>query len=399
MADICRLVREAQGGDEASFSKLVALNQEKVFGYAVNRLGKRQEAEDAVQETFIKAFIGLKSLCTPEHFSSWLFSICRNVVSSMRRKARGSETLALENEPEAPSGAVQAEWENYRDCLRAALFTLTDRDREILGVRYYSGVSYNGISALLKIPPTLTKSRLHEARKKLKKVLPSLSQGIEFSPQKQTEIKETIMQRLELMKKAASVFRKLSLNQQLALCKNVEQGGKFPDIVLSEIGDIEDGKDIVTGYGGKMSLQELIEVIAINRDLENWIVGNLEKENPGFAEAIKQRIFVFEDIVFVDREVMTKLMAEMSGELTVAISTVGAKVKDHVLSLLSSEECNSRLMKWKDLDTSLPLVYEAQGKVVGQLRKWIEEGLVECLGPANPDPRTGLPLIQMRKGS
>jgi hypothetical protein len=56
-------------------------------------------------------------------------------------------------------------------------------------------------------------------------------------------------------------------------------------------------------------------------------------------------------------------------------------------------------MEWQDLDTSLPLVYEAQGKVVGQLRRWVDEGLVEVLGPDNPNPRTGLPLLRIKKKS
>jgi RNA polymerase sigma-70 factor (ECF subfamily) len=397
MAGIGELVVEAQKGNEASFAKLVALNQGRVFGYAVSRLGKRSEAEDAVQETFIRAFIGLKTLGNPEYFGSWLFSICRNTVSSMRRKARKEETLALDREPAAPDGTIRAEWENYRDCLRMAYSTLPERDREILGLKYYSSLSYGGIASLLKTSPALVKSRLHEARKKLKKVLPSLYQGIELSPLKQTEIKERIMRQLELMKKAATVVRKMSFNGQLALCGSVEKGEKFPDAVLSEMGDIKDGKEIVAGYGGRMSLQELIGVLNMNRELENWLVGNLEKENSGFAEAIKQHHFVFEDIVFVDREVMAKLVAELGGELTIAISNVEAKVKNHVLSVLSPEERADRLAKWLDLDTSLSRVYEAQGKVVGQLHRWVEEGLIESMGPNNPDPLTGLPLLRMRK--
>jgi RNA polymerase sigma-70 factor (ECF subfamily) len=397
MADIGGLVLEAQGGNGSSFAKLVALNQAKVYGYAARRLGKRTDAEDAVQETFIRAFVGLKTLGRPEYFNAWLFSICRNTVSSMRRKARKSEALSLEREPEAPEGSIRAEWENYGDCLHAAYFMLSDRDREILHLRYYSGLSYEGIAALLKTTGALVKSRLHEARKKLKKVLPTLSQGAELSPLKQTEIKERIMQRLELMKKAALAIRKLSLGQQLALCRSVETAGKIPDIVLSELGRIEDGKEIVAGYQGKMTFDDLIGVLGMDRDLEIWLVGNLEKENPGFAETIKRNTVVFEDIVLTEPEVMEKLMAESGDEIVIAMSNCPDAVKDHIFSVLTSEECRERLIKWKGLDTSLPRVYEAQYKVIGQLRRWVEEGLVEVLRPNNPDPKTGLPVFRMKK--
>ena len=397
MADIGGLVLEAQRGNEASFAKLVALNQGRVYGYAARRLGKRTDAEDAVQETFIRAFVGLKTLGRPEYFSAWLFSICRNTVSSMRRKARKSETLSLEREPEAPDGSIRAEWENYGDCLHAAYSMLSDRDREILHLRYYSGLSYDGIAALLKTTGALVKSRLHEARGKLKKVLPTLSQGAELSPLKQTEIKERIMQRLELMKKTASAIRKLSLSQQLALCRSVEMAGKCPDVVLAELGRIENGKEIVAGYEGKMTFDDLIGVLGMDRDLEIWLVGNLEKENPGFAETIKQNTVVFEDIVFADPEVMARLMAESGDEITIAMSNCPTTVKDHIFSALSPEESRDRLMKWKGSDTSLPQVYEAQYKVIGQLRRWVEEGLVEVRGPADPDPKTGLPVFRMKK--
>jgi RNA polymerase sigma-70 factor (ECF subfamily) len=394
---IRELVEEAQDGDAASFGKLVALNQGRVLGYARNRLGSPAEAEDAVQETFIRAFTRLSTLGNPACFGSWLFAICRSTVSSALRKARRGRTVPLEREPEAPAQATAAEWHCYGECLRLAVSTLPDRDREILELRYYSELSYRAIASLIHASPALVKSRLHEARLRLKKVLPTLHQGIELSPEKYTHIKERIMRQLELMKNAALAIRKMSLKRQVELCQSAQKGEKLPPSVLSDMGETEEGKRTLTGYQGRITLQELISVLGMSRDLENWVVENLDREAPEIAEAIKRHSVVFEDIVLAEKQVVERLVADMGEEVLVSLSNCPVRVKSHVLAVLTEAQRSDWAGRWQELDTTTPRIHEAQALIVDRIRHLMDEGLIEVLGPDSPDPQAGRPIVRMRK--
>ncbi|MBN2351629.1 MAG: hypothetical protein JXD23_03595 [Spirochaetales bacterium] len=118
----------------------------------------------------------------------------------------------------------------------------------------------------------------------------------------------------------------------------------------------------------------------------------MEKLRPALADTIKHRMFVF-----ADRKVIAKLAAELDAEIMVALSSCPAPVKDHVLSALAPEKREKLIREWRELDTSLERIDAAQGKAVGEIRRWAGNGSIEVKGPDGPDPETGVPGLKLAK--
>lgn len=392
--DIKRIVEQAKAGDSSSFEKLVDLYQVKIYGFAFSRLKREAESLDVVQETWIKAFIHLKKLNNTEAFGSWLFSICRNTITGFYRKSENEDEMISCDDLATPEKELLEEWEHYHEYIKLAFHFLNRNEQEIIHLKYYSCLSYREIAVLLEIPSGLVKSRLYEAREKLRKILPNLYEGISLSPHKQYKIKEWIMEKIDLIKKAAKVIRKLSFNHQMQLCQIIQRGEKFPEELLAEIGKIKDGKEVVAGYQAKMTLFELINIFYYDRGLENWLVDNLESENPGLAEQIKENMFVFEDIIFADSEVIQKLFENSCEEMLVAITICPANVKEHMLSGFSDEEQKDLLLKTKNYNTTLSRVYEAQFSIIEIIKEWEEKRIIEVL---RSDCENGFPVVRFVK--
>lgn len=166
-------------GDESAYESLVTENQTKVYRLALRILKNEADAEDAAQETFLKAYTSLADFRGDSRFSVWLYRLTNNVCIDMLRKNKcavivslqtedddGEETeLAIPDERYSPERL--AERAADRDAVRAALASLPDDCREILALRESAGLSYDEIAAALSIEAGTVKSRLNRARKKL----------------------------------------------------------------------------------------------------------------------------------------------------------------------------------------------------------------------------------------
>src|SRR3972149_8800377 len=87
------LVRRVLGGDVEGYAGLVARYRDRLGRYALHRLGNRADAEDAVQETFVRAYRALERCTAPERFGAWVFQIlvtrCRTIGGQRARRERG----------------------------------------------------------------------------------------------------------------------------------------------------------------------------------------------------------------------------------------------------------------------------------------------------------------------
>jgi RNA polymerase sigma-70 factor (ECF subfamily) len=175
-------VRRVQAGDKDAFEPLVEKYKRKVFRLAYQVLRDQEEALDAAQEAFVKAFRALPAFKGDSAFYTWLFRITMNVALDRRRqraarvKSLGAEDVtpeewertAVSTDPDPEDVATSAE---RRDRIRKGLDSLSEHHRAIIILSDIEGLQYREIAEVLGIPMGTVMSRLHHARKRLRQVL------------------------------------------------------------------------------------------------------------------------------------------------------------------------------------------------------------------------------------
>ncbi len=162
------LVARAQKGDRWAFEQLVERHQHRLYTLAARLLGSPNEAADAVQEAFIRAWLGLPSFRRGARFSTWLHRICVNTVHDQRAKARRTEA-SPEIDAVDPQDAFARE-ELSRD-LQEALNELEEDYRTAVVLYDVLGCSYAEIAELMDVAEGTVKSRIFRGRRRLAELL------------------------------------------------------------------------------------------------------------------------------------------------------------------------------------------------------------------------------------
>jgi RNA polymerase sigma-70 factor, ECF subfamily len=140
-----------------------------LFNVAMRMLGNYEDARDATQIAFVKAYEHLDSFDRGQRFFSWLYRILKNECLNVIR-ARRPETMVSPNLP-ARSGEDPVEAEQRQHAIQMALTSLAMDYREVVVLRHFTELSYDEIAATLGIPATTVKSRLYAARQQLSDLL------------------------------------------------------------------------------------------------------------------------------------------------------------------------------------------------------------------------------------
>ena len=156
-------IKRCQKGDREAFRHLVEAYQKRAVGHAVAILFDRDDAEDAVQEAFIDAFRAIGTFDTSRTFYEWFYVLLRNRCYKMTAKRRPAENIDDVQVLAAESGDV----DDTRLVIEKALHSLTREEREIVSLKYFSGLSYDELATHLKIPRGTVMSRLFYARRRL----------------------------------------------------------------------------------------------------------------------------------------------------------------------------------------------------------------------------------------
>lgn len=168
------LITRAQNGDRNAFSELVRIHTLGVLSVIYRMCGNMRVAEDAAQETFIQAWLRLKSYRPGTSLRSWLYRIAVNSAIDMLRKEKRILPGAIEDlglaDPR-PSPEAQATRSEREETVQQAVLSLPEASRVVLVLREYEGLSYQEISGTLDIPVGTVMSRLNYARKLLKEKL------------------------------------------------------------------------------------------------------------------------------------------------------------------------------------------------------------------------------------
>lgn len=173
-------VRRVLGGRRDDFAVLVRRYLPAMEALAYSATGCRQDAEDVVQESFLRAFRFLDHLREPEHFASWLSRIVKNTAYTLlrRRKDRAAPVSDPLAQPLPPAPAVeQREVHAY---LRREIGRLDERYRDVLLLHYFAGISTGEIAKVLSISRSAVLKRLERGRHALgERLVDALGQGLE----------------------------------------------------------------------------------------------------------------------------------------------------------------------------------------------------------------------------
>lgn len=166
-----RWIAESLAGDANAFSRLVTQYQTMVYNLAYRMLGRQVEAEDAAQETFVRAFTKLSSYDPKLSFRNWLLAITAHLcVDQLRRKqADFLEEEALMGLADTRTASPETEIikkEQERD-VRALLESLPDKYRTMIVLRYWYDMPYSEIGQITGLEETTVKTRLFRARQML----------------------------------------------------------------------------------------------------------------------------------------------------------------------------------------------------------------------------------------
>ena len=177
-----KVIRDCQNGKSDAFAGLLNQFGTKLFRFFLRNTGSREDAQDLLQEVFIKLLENIKGYRHKGRFESWLFIVAANLLRDhYRKRNRRIKTHTLESdydpegrkqsEPVAPNPLPQQELEKHEqlDRLQQALMILTPLDREIVMLRHYGGLTFQELAEHFKIPLGTALAKVHRSLKKLRK--------------------------------------------------------------------------------------------------------------------------------------------------------------------------------------------------------------------------------------
>ena len=165
-------IEQSLQGDREAFGQLVQAYERPVYNLTYRMLGDPAEAEDAAQETFVRAYTKLATYQPGRKFVNWLLSIAsHHCIDRLRRKGRAPQ-LSLEGPlppqwlvSDAPRPDQVASKNQERERVRVVLDTLPPAYRTAVVLRYWHGMSYKEIARAMDTTESAIKSRLHRARR------------------------------------------------------------------------------------------------------------------------------------------------------------------------------------------------------------------------------------------
>jgi RNA polymerase sigma-70 factor (ECF subfamily) len=166
------LIRQAQQGDRQAFGQLVRRHHQGVINVVYRMCGNTDLAEEAAQETFIRAWSHLPRYKPRAPFRNWLYRIAINLARDALRRERPAvdiESVPIASGDQGPQALVEAR--ERGEIVREAVTDLPPASKEVLVLREYEGLSYKEIAETLDIPIGTVMSRLNYARGRLRQSL------------------------------------------------------------------------------------------------------------------------------------------------------------------------------------------------------------------------------------
>lgn len=166
------LIARVLGGDRDSFARLVERYRDRLGRYAVRMLGNQADAEDALQDTFVRAYRSLVN-CKPEGFGPWVYGILVNRCRTYASRRTRTQSVVVTNELALSTAAVghSADRDALRDAIVWALERLPADQREAFLLKHVEDLSYEAMETITGARSSALRMRVFRAREELRKLL------------------------------------------------------------------------------------------------------------------------------------------------------------------------------------------------------------------------------------
>lgn len=177
------LLTKARQGNVQAFEELTSSYYTKVYNICYRMLNNSEDASEQAQETFIKAFRYIKDFKGNCSISTWLYRIATNVCLDFIRKNKSKKTVSLEQNTyedlqikdslisDLPGPEKVAEVNAQKEAIKVAMSKMNEKNRIIIVLRDFMGLSYDQISETINAPVGTVKSRISRARSELRDLL------------------------------------------------------------------------------------------------------------------------------------------------------------------------------------------------------------------------------------
>lgn len=177
------LVKKAIGGSEEAYKKIVEKYERALYFHILKMIKDREQVEDLVQETFVKAFDNLNTYSTNYAFSTWLYRIATNHTIDYLRKKK-LKTLSIDEPVKTKDGDMEMQLpdesastdrniirKQRQKIVRSAIEDLPEKYRKVIEMRHMEEKSYQEIADVLDLPLGTVKAHIFRARELLYKAL------------------------------------------------------------------------------------------------------------------------------------------------------------------------------------------------------------------------------------
>jgi len=169
------LVQLAQKGDTEAYAALVAMHERFVYNLALRSLGNSEDAADAAQDTFVRAWIGLPEFRGESRFRTWLYRIVLNLcINRSPRLRKDLDALTHDEFPDLPAPdtvSARVEQRELYEMIYHEVERLPEQYRLLISLRYQHVLTYEEIASLLSLPLGTVKTGLFRAKERLRESL------------------------------------------------------------------------------------------------------------------------------------------------------------------------------------------------------------------------------------
>lgn len=186
-------------GDASAFEFLVIRHRRPLFNFLLRSVHNRSRAEELLQEVFLRVVRAKERYQRTAKFSTWVYTIARNLCVDESRRQKFRRTQSLEQKRGSDGGGLsvldqsaaqqpdvdqQAQAPTLRRRMQAAVAVLPDEQREVFLMRQISGLSFKEIGEAVGAPENTVKSRMRYALEKLRSELADVDPRAEAQPEK-----------------------------------------------------------------------------------------------------------------------------------------------------------------------------------------------------------------------